>query len=215
MINDTVTCFINDFENKFHSVLHTPAPKHRNQHFYTEFSRIEDHMVKPKKKYSDWDVCFWLKLDGVTADDIQKINDFFRGYENFSNAGLFSLPGRGGDIEESLHYMAFMPSEHFAPFIDFHLKGKLNKNLWSVIYDTGNDGVKEHLEWATLTGWRKIRNGNIDGVTGARSTYKQQILPYTSNEADKEDEFIRHPNIYFSEKFRNEQNENLVAFLSN
>lgn len=210
MINETVIRFINEFENQFGSLLSTDHQKHRADNFYTEFFKIKDHIVKPKRKYSDWDLYCWIR-PGFTQENIRDIDEFVRSrFAGLSGSGLFSLPGRGGlSVESSLHYMSFMPDESYAPFFDFKIKGSFTSELWAPAY-RGTD--EEHARWAIFTGWRKIKNGDIDK---ARDHYRGHIGPYIADDEKVEGTFVDENKIaeYYRKKFQDGHNADAVEFL--
>jgi hypothetical protein len=132
----------------------------------------------------------WLNLEAVSRDNMRQIDSYIRQYEGFTEIGLFSRPTL--KIENGLQYMAYTPKEPYSPFLDLHLRGPIDADLWSAIY-TGKE--EEHQRWSILTGWRKKLNNN---QPDAEQTYRDHIERYWPDELEK---FIHNPQAYYKEKF--------------
>jgi hypothetical protein len=190
-MNNAIDDFVLEFEEEFHSLLRIPDFSKRKK-----FSKYFRHdKESPTHTLSDWDLLCWLDLEAISRNEMRRIDGFIRASKGLSDVGLFSRPTL--KIENGLQYMGYTPKQSFAPFLDLHLRGPIDADLWSAIY-TGKE--EEHQIWAMLTGWRKVKKGDTDTKYGARTTYKGHINRYWP---DLEDEFIKDPEAFFRERFPN------------
>ncbi len=200
MRNDTLNRFMSEFEENFKDIL-LDASHHKKGTPLTKYFRL---CSEPKGRYSDFDLRCWLNLEAISRDNVRQIGVFIRKFKNFSDVGLFSRPTL--KIENGLQYMVYTPDESYAPFLDIHLRGPLDADLWSAVY-SGMD--EEHKRWALITAWRKLKNSD---EPNARKTYQDHFINY--GYGDEEDDFIAGPKEYYNVIFPNQSELPVIEFLS-
>ena len=200
-MNNTVSDFVTKFEEKFRGFL-LDSSGHKKGIKITQYFRYDSD---PNGAYSDWDLRCWLNLEAMSRNNMKQIDTFVRKFKGLSDVGLFSRPTL--KIENGLQYMGYAPDESYAPFLDIHLRGPVDADIWSAVYNGTNE---EHKRWALLTAWRKLKNSD---EPGARRTYKDHFINY--GYGNEEDEFIANPKVYYNLKFPDDINgKDVVNFLS-
>jgi hypothetical protein len=152
-LSNTVQSFIEDFESNFSSYLILYSDEEKKEgYLYTAF-----HEIRPATngKFSDWDTYCKINLGKVSLTELVEIDKFIKAFPGFEYAKNFNSPKD--------HYMAFMPSESYSPFIDIHIMN-VSEDLLLELREkvcTKDELQKGSADWSTITHWRKKLNGGI------------------------------------------------------
>jgi hypothetical protein len=191
-MSKTAMIFMNDFEAKFRTALRIPPPSKK-----TSFSESSVLCSQPKGRFSDWDLKCWLDVVHLTPEQIKEIDQFIRSYIGFTHVGLFSKPSLQKN-ESGIQYMAYMPGESNAPFLDLHFRGPFmitNNDHIALLLAIFWGDDRDHRLWTALTCWRKVKIGDLDD---ARSKYDENNHNYWEETAD---DFVINPFSFFKSKF--------------
>ncbi len=156
-------------------------------------------------KYSDWDIYINLNPEKANISLLQKIDEFVKSFSDFdlvrdfaTDAEYHSKAYQRTSNLKHIQYMAFLPKESFAPFVDIHIDG-VGKNLMGEFYNSKKGNLSQgYLDWAILTYWRKIMRGEGDKLS---EWVERSILP-AFDEEDK-DQIRANPKDFFKNYFKN------------
>ena len=214
--NNAVRKFINKFENKFCQFLAYPDSKKISQD--RKVVTGNHSVILPgTTKFSDWDIYFFIDEKKINLSILKEINLFIKTFSGFDLVRDFTTNEKYHSESyqrfSNLHfiqYMAFIPRESFAPFVDIHLVG-INKKMMKDFYKPNLEKLgKGYLSWAILSHWRKLIKGDNNG---SPSFLRYSILPAFSIE---EQEKIKNKPKKFFEKYFDAQPEfkEVISFLT-
>lgn len=220
-LNKTISDFTNKFEQRFSPFFISPLKYSKRLDKELEPVTLDNFTVLlPEKKYSDWDLFYWLDSNLVTAQTVKDIENFMRSYEGFKNTGILITiadkylhlwhNARRPAIEnypalDSLPFMAFMPNETECPFFDLHISGIKNHLLQECYKDKTDD---ELIDWLMLTIWRKCKNeATREDITQMVKNYISPSFPL------KEQDILNNPIEFFRKHLSNKIESGLINFL--
>ncbi len=148
----TINEFINKFEKEFGKYLGStsklnPLPSRPDKEPPIHISHFR--VCKGENEFSDWDLDCYVN---ATLKTLSSISNFILDFDGFLHTKY--IIGKN-----TFQFMAFMPKETHAPFLDLHfvvpkenIKNRYDKNVDST------KAQQEKTEWLLITLIRKIKN---------------------------------------------------------
>lgn len=163
--NKTIREFAKGFEANFKDVLLPPRilrapgkkPPVRTDHIA---------ICIGEDTFSDWDMHCYANPARVTLSDLKSMDSFIKNSPKFQCTKTF----RGNNMPQ---FMAFMPNESFAPFVDIHIEDArhiIAQSEFSAALDEAT------IAWLLLTWWRKLRKGNQTDANAFRDYWITPLL---------------------------------------
>ena len=176
--NDFAAEFVVEFQNKFSNFLNSERLLKINGREADRIKLKYFEVCKAETELSDWDLHCWLK-DSVTAENIRDMANFIHTYEKFSCVGHMLTLKYNSEIFHNIdrvpyvQFMAFLPNETSAPFIDIHLEPEPEKR--STISGAFKKPLDdEFIKWLLITYWRKLLIGDKNKIE-ALTPYLKKI----------------------------------------
>ena len=95
---------------------------------FGEFLSSLSTVLPATTKYSDWDIYINLNPEKADISLLQKIDEFIKFFPDFdlvrdfaTDAEYHSKAYQRNSNLKHIQYMAFLPKESFAPFVDIHI----------------------------------------------------------------------------------------------
>lgn len=169
-MSKTVDLFIDGFEEKFGKYLQQAKSLDAwdgKTISYSDYFSI----IHPGKKFSDWDLECEVSPENFDRMILEEIQKYIHDFPKFENICDFV----GNDW---FQFMAFLPKETKAPFIDIHILGvddKLLNQYFNEILDLP-ESEKKTIDWIIITWFRKVKNKD-KGAREFRDGWLEKCLP--------------------------------------